>query len=67
MEVLQEGKGEPLGWHDPDVAFIHVHRCDIYGNAQIDGILVEDFELSRCARRLIITTEEIPIDQEYQK
>jgi len=47
----------------PDVAFIHVHRCDIYGNAQIDGTLVEDFELSRCARRLIITTEEI-IDNE---
>jgi 3-oxoacid CoA-transferase subunit A/glutaconate CoA-transferase subunit A len=43
----------------PDVALIHVHRCDIYGNAQIDSIYVEDFELSRCARRLIITTEEI--------
>ena len=43
----------------PDAAFIHVHRCDVYGNAQIDGILVEDFELSRCARRLIITTEEV--------
>ncbi len=43
----------------PDMACIHVHRCDIYGNAQIDGIMAEDFELSRCARRLIITTEEI--------
>ncbi|MCJ7572307.1 MAG: hypothetical protein MUO82_10615 [Candidatus Thermoplasmatota archaeon] len=43
----------------PDVAVIHVPRCDIYGNAQIDGIIVEDFELSRAARRLIITTEEI--------
>jgi len=43
----------------PDVAFIHVHRCDIYGNAQIYGNTVEDIELSRCARRLIITTEEI--------
>jgi len=43
----------------PDVAFIHVHRCDIYGNCQIDGILVEDFELARCARKLIITTERI--------
>ena len=43
----------------PDVAMIHVHRCDIYGNAQIDGIYVEDFELARAARRLIITTEEI--------
>jgi glutaconate CoA-transferase subunit A len=47
----------------PDVAFIHVHRCDIYGNAQIDGIDVEDIELSRCARRLIVTSEEI-VDNE---
>ncbi len=43
----------------PDVAFIHVHRCDIYGNAQIDGALIMDYELARCARRLILTTEEI--------
>jgi 3-oxoacid CoA-transferase subunit A/glutaconate CoA-transferase subunit A len=47
----------------PDVAFIHVHRCDVYGNAQVDSTLVEDFELARCARRLIITTEEI-VDNE---
>jgi len=43
----------------PDVAIIHVHRCDRYGNCQIDGILVEDLELARAAKRLIITTEEI--------
>jgi 3-oxoacid CoA-transferase subunit A/glutaconate CoA-transferase subunit A len=43
----------------PDVAIIHVTRCDMYGNAQIDGTLIEDFELSRAARRLILTTEEI--------
>lgn len=43
----------------PDVAVIHVPRCDKYGNAQIDGIIVEDFELSRAARHLIITTEKI--------
>lgn len=47
----------------PDVAMIHVHRCDKYGNCQIDGALVEDFELARCARKLIITTEEV-IDEE---
>ncbi|MBN2359622.1 MAG: CoA transferase subunit A, partial [Deltaproteobacteria bacterium] len=47
----------------PDVVFIHVHRCDIYGNAQIDGIVVEDLELARCARRLIVTSEEI-VDNE---
>ena len=48
----------------PDVAIIHVHRADIYGNAQIDGILVEDFELARAAKRVIITAEEIiPTDK----
>ena len=43
----------------PDIVIMHVHRCDKYGNSQIDGIMVEDFELARAARRLIITTEEI--------
>ncbi len=43
----------------PDVVLMHVHRCDKYGNCQIDGIAVEDFELARAARRLIVTTEEI--------
>lgn len=43
----------------PDVGIIHVPRCDKFGNAQIDGIMVEDFELSRAARRVIITTEKI--------
>jgi 3-oxoacid CoA-transferase subunit A/glutaconate CoA-transferase subunit A len=43
----------------PDVAIFHVPRCDKYGNAQIDGIIVEDFELARAARRVLITTEEI--------
>jgi 3-oxoacid CoA-transferase subunit A/glutaconate CoA-transferase subunit A len=31
----------------------------MYGNAQIEGIMVEDFELSRAARRVIVTAEEI--------
>lgn len=47
----------------PDVVLMHVHRCDRYGNSQIDGIAVEDFELARAARRLIVTTEEI-VDEE---
>ena len=44
---------------NPDVTMIHVHRCDIYGNCQVDGTIVEDFELARASRRVIITTEEI--------
>jgi len=43
----------------PDVAVIHVHRADVYGNAQIDGILIADWDLARAARRLIITTERL--------
>ena len=47
----------------PDFAFIHVHRCDKYGNCQIDGTTIEDVDLARAAKRLIITTEKI-IDHE---
>jgi glutaconate CoA-transferase subunit A len=43
----------------PDVALIHVHRADVYGNCQIDGIMVADWDLARAAKRLIITTERI--------
>jgi 3-oxoacid CoA-transferase subunit A/glutaconate CoA-transferase subunit A len=47
----------------PDVALIHVPRCDRFGNAQIDGIPSEDIELARSARRVLVTTEEI-IDEQ---
>ncbi|MCW4050284.1 MAG: CoA transferase subunit A [Candidatus Bathyarchaeota archaeon] len=43
----------------PDFSFIHVHRCDKYGNCQIDGITIEDVDLARASKRLIITTEKI--------
>jgi acyl CoA:acetate/3-ketoacid CoA transferase alpha subunit/acyl CoA:acetate/3-ketoacid CoA transferase beta subunit len=43
----------------PDVAVIHVPRADMFGNAQIDGIMVEDFELARASRRVILSTEKI--------
>ncbi len=43
----------------PDVAVIHVHRADIYGNCQIDGIIVADDDIAKASKRVIITTEEI--------
>ena len=43
----------------PDVGIIHVNRCDVYGNSQIDGIVVADYDLARAAKRLIITTERL--------
>jgi hypothetical protein len=51
----------------PDVTLFHVHRCDMYGNAQIDGITIEDFELARATRRLVMTTEEIIDHEEIQR
>jgi len=51
----------------PDVVFVHVPRCDIYGNAQVDGIIIEDFELARAARRLILTAEEIVPESEIRR
>lgn len=43
----------------PDVAVIHVHQADLYGNAQIEGITIVDLTLARAAKRLIITAERI--------
>lgn len=42
-----------------DVGLIHVHRADIYGNAQIDGISGFAAEMARASKTLILSTEEI--------
>jgi glutaconate CoA-transferase subunit A len=59
--------GEPVALvpaASPDVAFIHVQRCDPLGNAQILGHLGNDDSLARAAKRVVITTEEIvPTDE----
>ena len=48
----------------PDVAVIHVHEADRYGNSRIRGTTVADFDLARAAKRLIITCERlIPSDE----
>ena len=46
-----------------DAGFIHVHRADKYGNAQIDGINGFASEMARACKRLIISTEQI-VDSE---
>jgi glutaconate CoA-transferase subunit A len=43
----------------PDVAVIHVHEADRYGNARIRGITVADIDLARAAKRLILTCERL--------
>jgi acyl CoA:acetate/3-ketoacid CoA transferase alpha subunit len=50
-----------------DVALIHVHRADQYGNCQIEGISGFAPEMARAAKRLIISAEEIVPTEEIRK
>ncbi len=43
----------------PDVAIMHVNRCDKRGNAQMFGFTANNDNLARAAKHTIITTEEI--------
>jgi glutaconate CoA-transferase subunit A len=43
----------------PDVAAIHVHEADRFGNCRIRGTSVADLDVARAARRLIITCERL--------
>jgi glutaconate CoA-transferase subunit A len=47
----------------PDVAAIHVHEADRYGNCRIGGTTVADLDLAKAAKKPIITYERlIPSD-----
>ena len=54
----------PAIW--PDVAVIHVHECDVYGNARIHGISIADLELARAAKQVILTTERLVPNMEIR-
>ena len=48
----------------PDVAAIHVHEADRYGNCRFSGPSVADLDLARAAKRLVITCERlVPHDE----
>jgi glutaconate CoA-transferase subunit A len=48
----------------PDVAAIHVHEADRFGNCRILGTTVADLDVARAAKKLIITCEQlIPNDE----
>jgi glutaconate CoA-transferase subunit A len=44
---------------NPDVAIVHVQRCDEEGNAHIWGIIGEQKEAAFASQRVILTTEEV--------
>lgn len=50
-----------------DVAIVHVHRADRYGNSQIEGVTGFGAEMARASKRLIISAEEIVDTDEIRK
>jgi glutaconate CoA-transferase subunit A len=62
--------GKKLSLHPalyPDVAIIHVHESDVYGNSRIRGILKSDNDLARAAKRTIITCERLISNEEIRR
>lgn len=52
---------------NPDVALIHVQRCDPYGNAQIDGLQFMDIDLAMAADKVVLTTERIVSNDQIRR
>jgi glutaconate CoA-transferase subunit A len=52
---------------NPDVALIHVQRCDAFGNAQMDGLQFMDIDLAMAANRVILTTERIVSNDQIRR
>ncbi|NWF96337.1 MAG: CoA transferase subunit A [Candidatus Thorarchaeota archaeon] len=50
----------------PDFSIVLAQRVDKMGNAQIDGIVGEDLEGSRCGKRLIVLAEELVSEEEIR-
>jgi len=52
---------------NPDVALIHVQRCDAFGNAQIDGLPFMDMDIAMAANKVILTTERIVSNDQIRR
>ena len=50
----------------PDVAIIHAHYADIYGNCVIRGTSVKDDDLAKASKRVIVTAEKIVPDSVFR-
>ncbi len=68
--VVDPYSGESLGAVPalfPEVAILHVHRADRFGNAQIDGYPHMDADIARAATTVLVTTEEIITEDETRR
>ncbi len=50
----------------PDVAVIHVHESDRFGNCRIEGITVADVDIARAAKKLIVSCERLISNDEIR-
>jgi len=51
----------------PDIAVIHVHEADCFGNCRIRGTSVADWHLSRAAKKLIVSCERLISTDEIRR
>lgn len=51
----------------PDVAVLHVHRADRFGNCQIDGYPHMDTDIASAATTVLVTAEEILPEEEVRR
>ena len=51
----------------PDVAILHVHRADRFGNCQIDGYPHMDADIARAATTVLVSAEEIISEEEIRR
>src|SRR2546430_9305355 len=51
----------------PDVALLHVHRADVFGNCQIDGYPHMDADIACAATTVLVTTEEVVTEEEIRR
>jgi glutaconate CoA-transferase, subunit A len=51
----------------PDVALLHVHRADRFGNCQIDGYPHMDADIALAAATVLVSAEEIVGDEEIRR
>lgn len=50
----------------PDVAVLHVHEADRFGNCRIRGTIVSDPDIARASHRVIVTCERLVTDEEIR-
>lgn len=52
---------------NPDVAIIHAHQADVYGNARVFGTGISDVESALASKKVIVSAEQIIDTEEIRR